>query len=229
MNIIALDISKNTADCHLKAHKKTDTLKISNNLSGCLQLEQWIKQHRIRKFIIAMEATGTYYETIANYFATRHKVVVINPLKIKEYGKSLFNRTKTDKADAKLIAEYAYRHQDKLDFHQTPSSHQYTLNKLLALYSQLNLQIAQQKNRMHVSNGDFITTVHDAILETLIEQLQRTQKEIEALIKQDEILHQQYRNLLTISGIGVKTAPTILYYLNSKKFATVNKFMLMLD
>ena len=105
------------------------------------------------------------------------------------------------------------------------SSHQYTLNKLLALYSQLNLQIAQQKNRMHVSNGDFITTVHDAILETLIEQLQRTQKEIEALIKQDEILHQQYRNLLTISGIGVKTAPTILYYLNSKKFATVNKFM----
>ena len=118
-----------------------------------------------------MEATGIYYETIANYLSQKYDVIVINPLKIKEYGKSLFNRTKTDKADAKLIAEYAYRHHDKLDFYTAPQSHQYQLNKLIALYSQLNLQITQQKKRKHASQDEFTQIVHDAIIQTLNEQL----------------------------------------------------------
>ncbi|ULJ69026.1 IS110 family transposase [Wielerella bovis] len=225
MNVIALDISKATADCHLKTAKKTDNLKISNDISGCLKIDEWIRKHRIRKLIIAMEATGIYYETIANYLSQKYDVVVINPLKIKEYGKSLFNRTKTDKADAILIAEYAYRHHDKLDFYIAPKNHQYHLHKLIALYSQLNLQITQQKNRKHASQDDFTHAVHNAIIQTLEEQMSLTQNEIEKMIKKNNELNQQYRNLLTIPSIGNKTAPIILHYLNSRDFKNVNKFM----
>lgn len=225
MNVIALDISKNTADCHLKTLNKTDNLQITNNLSGCLKIDEWIRKHRIRKLIIAMEATGIYYETIANYLSQKYDVVVINPLKIKEYGKSLFNRTKTDKADAKLIAEYAYRHHDKLDFYNAPNNHQYHLYKLIALYSQLNLQITQQKNRKHASQDDFAHSVHNAIIQTLEEQMELTQKEIKQIIRKHEKLNQQYRNLLTVPSIGDKTAAIILHYLNARDFKNVNKFM----
>ena len=38
MNVIALDISKDTADCHLSGNGKEDTLKIDNSISGSLQL-----------------------------------------------------------------------------------------------------------------------------------------------------------------------------------------------
>ncbi|WP_032136935.1 IS110 family transposase [Kingella negevensis] len=225
MNVIALDISKNTADCHLKTPTKTDNLRITNNLSGCLKIDEWIRKHRIRKLIISMEATGIYYETIANYLSQKYDVVVINPLKIKEYGKSLFNRTKTDKADAKLIAEYTYRHHDKLDFYTAPQNHQYHLNKLISLYSQLNLQITQQKSRKHASQDEFSHLVHDVIIKTLTEQLELTHNEIEKVIGKHDELHKQYKNLLTIPSIGDKTAAIILHYLNSRDFKNVNKFM----
>ena len=96
MNVIALDISKDTADCHLSGNGKEDTLKIDNSISGSLQLLGWIKQHKIRKCVISMEATGIYYETLANHLSQYHQVYVINPLKIKNYSKAFFNRTKTE-------------------------------------------------------------------------------------------------------------------------------------
>ena len=68
MNVIALDISKDTADCHMSGNGKEDTLKINNSISGSLQLLGWIKQHKIRKCVISMEATGIYYETLAIIF-----------------------------------------------------------------------------------------------------------------------------------------------------------------
>ena len=53
-----------------------------------------------------MEATGIYYEQAAEYLSVLYTIFVINPLKIKEYAKSQFSHTKTDKADSKLIAEF---------------------------------------------------------------------------------------------------------------------------
>ncbi|MDK4573698.1 IS110 family transposase [Kingella kingae] len=225
MNVIALDISKSTADCFLKTSTKTATLKITNDIAGCLEIDKWIKQHRIRKLIIAMEATGIYYEKIANYLATKHDVTVINPLKIKEYGKSQFSRTKTDKADAKLIAEYASRHHDKLDIYQSPSDIQYELNKLISLQSQLNLQLHQEMNRKHASQTEFVKNAHQAIIDAITEQLELTQAEIAQLIAKQDKMNQQCKNLLSIPAIGDKTAPIILHYLTTRKFTNVNKFM----
>ena len=154
MNVIALDISKDTADCHLSGNGKEDTLKIDNSISGSLQLLGWIKQHKIRKCVISMEATGIYYETLANHLSQYHQVYVINPLKIKNYSKAFFNRTKTDKADARLIAEYTKRHLDKLDGYHAPEADQYRLHKLIAAKEQIMLQSRQAKNRLHAAGSD---------------------------------------------------------------------------
>lgn len=225
MNIIALDISKDSADCFLKTKQHTAELKISNNLSGSLKLLYWIKQHKIRQCMIVMEATGVYYETLANHLSQYHQVSVINPLKIKDYGKSLFNRTKTDKADARLIAEYAYRHHDKLNLHHAPSNQQYRLTKLIALSAQLKRQITQQRNRLHASNDNFVNYIHQTILITLIEQQTFTHNEIQSLIEQCNTFKQHYQNLLTIPAIAEKSAPIILTYLNSKDFGNSNQFI----
>lgn len=124
MNIIGLDISKDSFDVFLHNDKTTNNPKheqFENNLSGCMKLQSWIKQHRIRKIIVAMEATGIYYKTAAEYLSNYYDVYVINPLKIKKYAEANFVRTKTDKADARLIADYAQRHLDKLHLY-TPAT-----------------------------------------------------------------------------------------------------------
>ena len=99
MNVIGLDVSKDTIDATLITTKGSkDYIKISNNNEGFENLINWIKTKRIRKIAISMEATGIYYEQAAEYLNALYTVYVINPLKIKEYAKSQFSHTKTDKS-----------------------------------------------------------------------------------------------------------------------------------
>jgi transposase len=54
-----------------------------------------------------MEATGTYGEALATYLhQSCHLVSIVNPAAIKAYGQSYLSRTKTDKADSTLIAQF---------------------------------------------------------------------------------------------------------------------------
>ena len=55
-----------------------------------------------------MESTSTYGYRFADYFISHgFTVSVVNPLSVKRFAQMNLSRTKTDKADAKLIAEYA--------------------------------------------------------------------------------------------------------------------------
>jgi len=58
-----------------------------------------------------MEATGKCGEKLLDFLHKETECVasVCNPFKISSYAKSQLSRTKTDKADAKLIATYVAR------------------------------------------------------------------------------------------------------------------------
>ena len=224
MNVIGLDVSKDTIDATLITNKGSeDYIKISNNTEGFENLINWIKTKRIRKIAISMEATGIYYEKASEYLSALYTVYVINPLKIKEYAKSQFRHTKTDKADSKLIAEFAGRHLDKL----TPfrPSENPTLCKLINLLQQLKEQQKETQNRLHTAKDIYIKSTHEAIIELLEEKIDQTSKRIEGMIKQKESLNIEYQNLQTIPAIGKETAVILLRHLTDKNFETANKFV----
>lgn len=224
MNVIGLDVSKDTIDATLiKTKGSKDYIKISNSTEGFENLINWIKTKRIRKIAISMEATGIYYEQAAEYLSELYTVYVINPLKIKEYAKSQFSHTKTDKADSKLIAEFANRHLDKL----TPfrPSENPTLYKLINLLQQLKEQQKETQNRLHTAKDIYIKSTHEAIIELLEEKIDQTSKRIEGMIKQKESLNIEYQNLQTIPAIGKETAVILLRHLTDKNFETANKFV----
>ena len=224
MNVIGLDVSKDTIDATLITNKGSeDYIKISNNTEGFENLINWIKTKRIRKIAISMEATGIYYEKASEYLSALYTVYVINPLKIKEYAKSQFRHTKTDKADSKLIAEFAGRHLDKL----TPfrPSENPTLCKLINLLQQLKEQQKETQNRLHTAKDIYIKSTHEAIIELLEEKIDQTSKRIEGMIKQKASLNIEYQNLQTIPAIGKETAVILLRHLTDKNFETANKFV----
>ena len=224
MNVIGLDVSKDTIDATLITTKGSkEYIKISNNTEGFENLINWIKTKRIRKIAISMEATGIYYEKASEYLSALYTVYVINPLKIKEYAKSQFRHTKTDKADSKLIAEFAGRHLDKL----TPfrPSENPTLCKLINLLQQLKEQQKETQNRLHTAKDIYIKSTHEAIIELLEEKIDQTSKRIEGMIKQKESLNIEYQNLQTIPAIGKETAVILLRHLTDKNFETANKFV----
>lgn len=87
-------------------------IKFNNSLSGYLELENWIKDikstEKKNNVIIGMEPTGHYWLNIARYLKEKEEytVVTVNPMhvkKIKELDDN--NQTKTDKKDAKVIAQ----------------------------------------------------------------------------------------------------------------------------
>lgn len=87
------------------------SIKFNNSLTGYLEFEDWLSEIKIAenkgKVIIGMEPTGHYWLNIARYLkANDYKVVTVNPMhvkKIKELDDNL--QTKTDKKDAKIIAQ----------------------------------------------------------------------------------------------------------------------------
>lgn len=224
MNVIGLDVSKDTIDATLITTKGSkDYIKISNSIDGFENLINWIKTKRIRKIAISMEATGIYYEQAAEYLSALYTVYVINPLKIREYAKSQFSHTKTDKADSKLIAEFANRHLDKLTSFR-PSENP-ILYKLINLLQQLKDQQKETQNRLHTAQDIYIKSTHEAIIELLEEKIDQTSKRIEGMIKQKESLNIEYQNLQTIPAIGKETAVILLRHLTDKNFETANKFV----
>lgn len=224
MNTIGLDISQKTIDATLK---KSDGsayhIKISNDSEGFQKLKAWIKTNRVRKTVIGMEATGIYYEAAADALSETYTVYVINPLKIKNYAESQFSRTKTDKADSSLIAEYTKRHIDKLTAYRKPNNRY--LQKLLSLKNQLKEQQKQIKNRLHSSETETIKTIHEDLINTYQEKIEQAQIAIEAEIDRQKDKNAHFRNLQTIAGIGKETAAILYAQLTDKDFQTANKFV----
>lgn len=223
MNIIGLDISKDTIDATLhKTNGSIHYIKFKNNDDGLKQFRLWIKGNRIRKAYIGMEATGIYYEKAADMLSSYYTVYVINPLKIKDYRKSRFNRTKTDKADSNLIADYIKRHQDTLIPYQIPKNK--ALQKLINLKNQLQQHQKQIKNRLHSTEEDFIRNIHQDLIDTIQDKMEQVKIAISEQIKK-QTDNNHYRNLQTIPSIGKDTASVLYAQLTEKHFKTANQFV----
>ena len=107
MNYIGIDVSKLTLDVWIQGK----SYKLSNDLKGFKRIERLIEPGDI----CVMEATGPYYFRSAHYMNQQgYGVCVINPLVIKRFSQMRMIRAKTDKADAKLIAQYGALEQPKL-------------------------------------------------------------------------------------------------------------------
>jgi transposase len=63
--------------------------KVSNTHAGFAELKRWLSQHGAASIRVCMEATGIYWEPMAEY-------PVVNPAQIKAFGSSRVVRAKID-------------------------------------------------------------------------------------------------------------------------------------
>ena len=102
-NFIGIDISKNTFDVCFSQMGKQRHYEFENSKTGFSKLFKTIPKNSH----CVMEATGPYYLKLATFlFDKGLPVSVENPLKIKRFMQMNLQRTKTDKADARAIANY---------------------------------------------------------------------------------------------------------------------------
>ena len=107
-HVLGIDVSKAKLDVALRRPDGTLRSKVvENSPSGFVALTAWLDTHGVHRLHACMEATGIYWEAVAEYLADAgHTVSVVNPAQIKAFGGAGLVRTKTDRVDAKLIAAF---------------------------------------------------------------------------------------------------------------------------
>lgn len=217
--ILGIDVAKAKLDLALRfPGGKLRSKVVDNTPDGFAVLSAWLLKQGVSELHACMEATGTYWEAVAEHLTDGgHTVSVVNPAQIKAFGAARLARTKTDKADARLIAEFcAAQHPEPW---QAPSPAIRELRALVARRTALDAMRTQEKNRLPVSR--------DAVrggIEAHLEYLEQAIAEIEALIREkidrDPGLKQQRALLDSIPGLGDKTIPVLLsYYGGELRFA----------
>jgi transposase len=157
-----------------------------------------------------MEATGIYWEAIAEYLAhAGHTVSVVNPFQIKSFANACLVRSKTDKIDARLIARFcAERHPEPW---QAPSLSEQTLKALVLRLDALQAMRIQELNRVEVARD----AVHRGIVEHidwLDRQIETLLQEIGRHIDSDPDLKGKRELLDSIPGVGKHTIALLLAF-----------------
>lgn len=209
---VGIDIAKAKFDVAVWFPKRPIRYRaFPNNSAGFHDLICWLESELFAfEPHFCMEATGRYGEQLAFFLHDYgFPVSIVNPSCVKNYGRSKLRRTKTDKVDAALIAEYCSKETPAL-WKPIPLASR-ELQQMSRELEHLKCLLADEKNRL--KSGSHIPSVRDcmesraAFLEAQIKLLE---EEINLHIESSKVLKRQKKLLLTIPGIGSMTANTFL-------------------
>lgn len=112
MLFIGIDVSKAKLDCSLlldAASSKRRAKTVPNSQAGVSELLTWCAKHHApnHELHAIMEGTGVYHEQAALALSDAGLTVsIVNPTQVKDFGRSLGVRTKTDGVDSWVLARY---------------------------------------------------------------------------------------------------------------------------
>jgi len=150
-HILGIDVSKDKLDLALRLPDgKARHKVVTNDPEGFAALRAFLTKQGTAELHACMEATGIYWEAIAEYLADAgFTVSVVNPAQIKAFGHSRLQRTKTDKVDAGLIADFCAAQAPSP--WQPPGPALRELRSLVARRQALDTMRTQEKNRLGVA------------------------------------------------------------------------------
>jgi transposase len=208
---LGIDIAKLKFDvCLIKPNGKAKHKVLANTQHGFEQLVRWLDSHQVADLHACLEATGSYGEPLALFlFEAGFLVSVANPAAVRAFANAGLSRTKTDKADAELIARFCLAQRPRA--WQPPAPELHELQALVRrLESLVEMRVAEE-NRL--SSGVSAHAVKQSLEEHiayLVEQIKQTEALIRQHISKHPDLQQQSDLLDSIPGIGETTAALLL-------------------
>jgi transposase len=216
--ILGIDVAKTKLDCALRLPDgKFRSKVVDNTPHGFEIVSAWLAKHNLVDLHVCMEATGTYWEAVAEFLADAgYAVSVVNPAQIKAFSTASRVRTKTDKVDARLIAEFCFS--QRPEPWQAPTPARRELRALVARREALDAMRTQEKNRLLVARESVRTGI-EAHLDYLEKAIDEVDTAIRRKIDDDPDLKRQGVLLDSVPGLGEKTIPVLLsYYGGSLRF-----------
>ena len=215
---VGIDIAATTAKASWVSPGKTPTraFTIDQTPSGFETLKQRLFStgFSARAILVVMEATGSYWVTLASTLAASGFVVsVINPSQAHHFAKALLKRAKTDATDAQTLAQLASVLQPAA--WNSPPEVYTELHQRLAERDSLLEMRQQARNQLHalMQYPNVVTTVQkriEQLIETLNTQIGDVDAELEVALALDTEWAASAERLQSIPGIGFLTAVWLL-------------------
>lgn len=203
---VGVDVSKKRLDIHVRPVGKA--FSFANSPEGVEQFARMLSGYPVEQ--IVCEASGGYEASMIRLLQQKgFKVWRVEPRRIKGFIRSEGVYAKTDKIDAKMIAQFA--EEKKCKHEPTPLTE--VVSHLQALVNRrgdlLNFLSAEKTRLQQISDSFCIQSIETTIilLEHAIEQVD---SEIKKTIDSDNDLSKKAAILASIPGIGQVTTAVLL-------------------
>jgi transposase len=208
---LGIDIAKHSFAVALRLPTgKYRRTTFPNTPDGFAALHAWLHRWEVTYCHACLEATGTYGLALATYLHDQgHRVSVVNPKRIAHFAKSRLARAKTDKVDARLVADFG--HQEQPPAWRPPAAAYRELQALVRRQAALQEQQQQETNRAQAGElSEWVQAAIAAHLDYLAQALQAVADALRAHVAAHPELAAQRDLLVSIPGIGEKTAYWLL-------------------
>lgn len=209
---LGIDIAKKKFDVAIYIGGKYKSKSFANTQIGFEELVAWLRKNNINEFHACMEATGILWEAVATYLHDGgHIVSVVNPARIKAFADSELCRTKTDKADAKLIARFCHA-MNPAPWQPDPVE----IRTLRALGRRRDALIAMRTQELNreVSTDPVVNSSIESVIAFLNAEIEQIAKQIKDHIDGHLNLKRKRDLLKTIPGVGDVAAEAVLSEFN---------------
>ena len=226
MFYLGMDVAKAKLDCCLlldEVSGKRKTKVVNNAKSGIVDLLAWAAKQNISpaELHVIMEGTGVYHEQAALALADAGVTVsIVNPAQIKDFGRGLAVRTKTDGVDSFVLARYGALVKPKAWVPPAPEARM--LQALLARREAIAQDLQRERNRQEKADA---TDTPDRIqksladsIEFLVKQLADLQQVIDDHIDKHSSLKKDMALLQSIPAVGPQVGGNMLSVMHSHNF-----------
>lgn len=186
--------------------------RYANTAAGMQHLQKSLPEPSAVALVV-IESTGCYSQLAARMLSMAgYRVAVVQPGRIRHYARSQGQLAKTDRIDARIIAQFG-EHTPGLRVYQEPSATRQRLRALVDRRDQVVEDRVREENRLEACQDEVIRKSLHTSIARLRKQADALEADISSLITSDGDLAGLRTVLESLTGIGSITAATLLAHL----------------
>ncbi len=204
-DFVGIDVAKAHVDVHVSSSSQaTRWLNNRSDIRKCVK-----RLVVLQPALIVLESTGGYERDLAVALdAASLPVVVVNPRQVRDFGRAKGRLAKTDRIDARLLAEYAAAMSPER--RGIPDRRRRTMQALVARRRQLVKMRTAEFNRCDHTHDKAIAHSLRVVIKTLDGEIGKIERQLADLIAEHPELQDKMQRLLSVPGIGQTTAAMLI-------------------
>jgi transposase len=204
--VVGIDVAKATLDCYLDSSGQH--LQLANDDNGIAQLLTRLGQLNVQ--LVVIEATGRLHRHVAaELLQADIPVALVNPQRAREYARSTGKLEKTDRVDARVLAQFGRGAEHQML--RKTSEKQVELDDLISRRRALiQMRIAEKNRLAEPHQPKLAKTQAQQLLRLIQQQIQDIDQALARMIDGDDDWKRKSQIITSIPGVSTGTANELL-------------------